>query len=46
MKKDLGLNRDKILKLIGFLDEALKELKFLGRKEKGQVVSGNWWKLG
>ncbi len=39
MKKDLGLNRDKILKLIGFLDEALRELNSLGGKEKGQVVS-------
>lgn len=39
MKKDLELNRDKILKLVGIMDEALRELKFLGSKDKGQVVS-------
>ena len=39
MKKDLKINRDKLLKLIGFFDEAMTELDSLKKEPKEKVIS-------
>ncbi len=39
MKKDLELNRDKILKLIGLFDEAMTELSLLKTEPKEKIIT-------